>query len=167
VELSAGGGIERGAVVKAEGPLVCCQGADSKTILMPLSWRLSATELPRKRWPTTDRPLRSGEAEIVGKQDRRRPSGTSPNNRQSRRTTQSSSSYLQGRDTSQMKCVLSASQQFRMVIADDWEWSCVGRSHVGHEPWRGRCERGPVQSRPSMPSPDCSAASSRSQRSRS
>jgi transposase len=52
--------------------------------------------------------LRSGDAETVGKQDRRRPSGKIPNSRQSRLTYATSSSYLQGRDTSKMnfKCVI-------------------------------------------------------------
>ena len=46
--------------------------------------------------------LRSGQAEIVGEPDRLRSFGTSPNSRLSRSTNQSSSSYLQGRDTSKM-----------------------------------------------------------------
>ncbi len=44
--------------------------------------------------------LRSGQAETAGEPDRRRPFGSSPNSRLSRTTN--SSSYLQGRDTSNM-----------------------------------------------------------------
>lgn len=52
--------------------------------------------------------LGSGDAETVGKQDRRRSLGRSPNSRQSRLTLATSSSYLQGRDTSKMDfaCVI-------------------------------------------------------------
>jgi len=52
--------------------------------------------------------LRSGDAEIVGKQDRHRFSGRSPNSRQSRPRDSTLSSYLQGRDTSNMNfaCVI-------------------------------------------------------------
>ena len=46
---------------------------------------------------------RSGPPEIVDEPDRRRPFETSPNSRQSRRTAMTSSSYLQGRETSQME----------------------------------------------------------------
>lgn len=48
-------------------------------------------------------PLRSDRVEIVGKPDRRRPLGKSSNSRQSRMAARTSSSYPQGRDTSNMK----------------------------------------------------------------
>ena len=48
-------------------------------------------------------PLRSVSDEIVGEPGRCRFFGTSPNSRLSRRIVKSSSSYLQGRDTSKMK----------------------------------------------------------------
>ena len=67
-------------------------------------------------------PLRSGQAEAVGKQDRCRSFGKSPNSRQSRRTSNSPSSYLQGRDTSMMKfeCVLGIDVSKGKLDLADW-----------------------------------------------
>lgn len=48
------------------------------------------------------KPLGPSNAEAVGEPDRRQSFGISPDSRQSRRTTRTSSSYLQGRDTSTM-----------------------------------------------------------------
>jgi transposase len=65
--------------------------------------------------------LRSGDAEIVGKRDRRRLPGRSPNSRQSRLRDLMSSSYLQGRDTSKMDftCVIGIDvSKARLDVAD-------------------------------------------------
>ena len=67
-------------------------------------------------------PLRSGDAEIAGEQDRRRSYFNSPNSRQSRTNASSSSSYLQGRDTSTMEfqCVIGIDVSKDKLDVADW-----------------------------------------------
>ena len=81
--------------------------------------------------------LRSGNAETVGELDRCRSFETSPNSRQSRRTTRTSSSYLQGRDTSHMKfeCVIGIDVSKKKLDVADGPKSfvgCFGNDDAGH-----------------------------------
>ena len=83
-------------------------------------------------------PLRSGEAETVEKLDRRRPFENSPNSRQSRRTSATSSSYLQGRDTSKMdlESVIGIDVAKKKLDVADWPESFAeqfGNDETGHQ----------------------------------
>ena len=82
--------------------------------------------------------LRSGNAETVGEQDRRRSFENSPNSRLSRRINPTSSSYLQGRDTSKMdfKSVLGIDVAKRKLDVADWPVSFAeqfGNDEAGHQ----------------------------------
>lgn len=87
---------------------------------------------------TDDRsiPLRSGDAEIVGKPDRRWSFENSPNSRQSRHSV--SSSYLQGRDTSMMdfESVIGIDVSKNKLDVADWPESFTGQAtndETGHQ----------------------------------
>jgi transposase len=98
-----------GRVIREDGP---CMLSESQCIEENTNIVVVPAERSEAGTTTTadDRSmaLGSGDAETVGKQDRRRSLGRSPNSRQSRLTLATSSSYLQGRDTSKMDfaCVI-------------------------------------------------------------